>query len=120
MLTADTITPHGNARHGHSRSAETGKATPTYRTWVSMLARCNNPNASNYARYGGRGICVCQRWETFEYFLADMGERPEGTTLDAEDAKLVRLCFVAINERSPIGFSARARCAEILSARKER
>lgn len=82
MLTADTITAHGNKRHGHSRSVKTGKPTPTYRTWVSMLARCNNPKASNYHLYGGRGIGVCDRWQSFENFLADVGERPDGTTLD--------------------------------------
>lgn len=80
-VTADTIT-HGNARHGHSRSVTRGSATPTYRSWVSMLARCSNPNASNYARYGGRGIRVCERWRSFESFLADVGHRPAGATLD--------------------------------------
>lgn len=79
MIAADT---HGNTRHGQSRSAATDKATPTYRSWVSMLARCNNPKASNYARYGGRGIRVCERWHSFEVFLADVGERQPGTTLD--------------------------------------
>ena len=47
-----------------------------------MWTRCNNPNHVAYARYGGRGIKVCARWRQFEHFLADMGERPEGTTLD--------------------------------------
>jgi hypothetical protein len=85
-VTADTITAHGNAKHGHSRSVKTGKPSPTYRTWVSMIARCANPNASNYHLYGGRGICVCLKWETFEGFLEDMGERPDGTTLDRIDS----------------------------------
>lgn len=82
MLTADTITAHGNTRHGQSRTVATGKASPTYRTWVSMLARCSNPKASNYHLYGGRGIRVCERWHDFAAFLADVGERPDGTTLD--------------------------------------
>jgi hypothetical protein len=47
-----------------------------------MKARCQNPRAANYCSYGGRGIKVCERWQQFENFLADMGERPEGQTLD--------------------------------------
>lgn len=47
-----------------------------------MKGRCNNPNAINYDDYGGRGITVCERWNKFENFLADMGERPDGTTID--------------------------------------
>lgn len=50
-----------------------------------MLTRCNNPNHIHYARYGGRGITVCKRWHKFENFLADMGERPTGKTLDRVD-----------------------------------
>ena len=52
-----------------------------------MKQRCLNPNNSAYAYYGGRGITVCERWiHSFADFLADMGERPEGTTLDREDS----------------------------------
>lgn len=47
-----------------------------------MRQRCNNPNVWNYSRYGGRGIKVCKRWDIFANFLEDMGERPEGMTLD--------------------------------------
>lgn len=51
--------------------------TPTYRSWRAMLSRCENPNATGYGRYGGRGITVCDRWRAdFTAFLADMGERP--------------------------------------------
>lgn len=68
--------------HGHCRN---GTATRTYSTWVSMIKRCANPKTSGYANYGGRGITVCQRWRTFDNFLADMGERPDGKSLDRID-----------------------------------
>jgi hypothetical protein len=54
----------------------------TYVTWGSMLQRCNNPNSSNFFKYGGRGITVCERWFKFEHFFKDMGERPKGLTLE--------------------------------------
>lgn len=54
----------------------------TYRTWCHIKDRCNNPNDKRYADYGGRGITVCERWRTFENFIEDMGERPEGTSID--------------------------------------
>lgn len=47
-----------------------------------MIQRCTNPQNTNYNNYGGRGIKVCKRWLKFENFLADMGIRPEGKTLD--------------------------------------
>jgi hypothetical protein len=47
-----------------------------------MRSRCLNPNYDKYPFYGGRGITICERWNSFENFLADMGERPEGLTLD--------------------------------------
>lgn len=56
--------------------------TPTYVSWSSMKERCNNTNHIHYKNYGGRGITVCERWDLFVNFLEDMGERPEGTTLD--------------------------------------
>lgn len=61
-------------------------ATTTYRSWKSAKARCFNPNNKQYAGYGGRGLMVCKRWRlSFEAFLEDMGERPEGRTLDRID-----------------------------------
>jgi hypothetical protein len=50
-----------------------------------MRYRCLNPNATGYERYGGRGVTICDRWQDFKNFLADMGERPEGKTLDRVD-----------------------------------
>lgn len=50
-----------------------------------MRYRCNNPNANGFHLYGGRGITVCARWDDFWTFVADMGERPPGTTLDRID-----------------------------------
>jgi hypothetical protein len=47
-----------------------------------MMDRCTNRNGQNWADYGGRGITVCERWLIFENFLADMGERPPGTTIE--------------------------------------
>lgn len=55
-----------------------------YAAWSAMMTRCTNPNAINYADYGGRGIKVCDRWKNFENFYADMGEA-NGLTLDRLD-----------------------------------
>jgi hypothetical protein len=50
-----------------------------------MRKRCRNPKAQNYKHYGGRGITVCDRWQEFSAFIEDMGERPEGMTLERQD-----------------------------------
>ena len=74
----------GNWKHGHARRI-TG-LTPTYKSYSVMLSRCLNPKATHYENYGGRGITVCAQWQySFQHFLDDMGERPEGTTLDRID-----------------------------------
>jgi hypothetical protein len=65
--------------HGHWIN---GKASPTYRSWLAMRGRCTHPATNGFEFYGGRGIKVCPRWERFENFLADMGERPPGHSLD--------------------------------------
>lgn len=72
-----------NTRHGHSGTHK--QKSPTYVSWQSMKARCHNPRATSYERYGAKGITVCKRWQRFENFLADMGERPEGMTLDRKN-----------------------------------
>lgn len=65
--------------HGQSRSA-------TYGSWAAMKARCEYKKHPAFNSYGGRGITVCSQWrDSFETFLADMGERPEGMTLDRID-----------------------------------
>jgi drug/metabolite transporter superfamily protein YnfA len=73
-------------RHGHA-SRKNGSQSKTYTAYSSMLARCHNPHVRCYARYGGRGITVCDRWrESFGNFLADMGEIPvHGMQLDRID-----------------------------------
>lgn len=64
-----------STKHGLSNS-------PTHIVWMAMNERCNNKNHANYARYGGRGIQVCKRWKRFETFLADMGTRPAGMSIE--------------------------------------
>lgn len=70
----------GTARRTHGMTG-----TPTHRSWAAMLTRCTNPKVKSFANYGGRGIQVCDEWRDFLTFLRDMGERPEGTTLDRID-----------------------------------
>jgi hypothetical protein len=67
-----------NQTHGMAR-------TPTYEVWFNMKRRCLDPRHKSYADYGGRGIRVCERWLAFENFLADMGVRPAGLTLERDD-----------------------------------
>lgn len=69
--------------HGHTvGKAAGGKVSRTWQVWSAMRKRCHNENCSSYPYYGGRGIRVHKRWEKFENFLADMGECPDGRTLD--------------------------------------
>lgn len=61
---------------------------PTYGSWASMRQRCMDPSAMSYSYYGGRGITVCERWNSYANFLADMKERPVGTSIDRLDNDL--------------------------------
>jgi hypothetical protein len=71
---------HGNFHHGH---ASNGKEHPLYWAWLAMRRRCQDPSRKDYERYGGRGIKVCERWNEFTNFLADVGERPApGMSID--------------------------------------
>lgn len=79
-LLGDVIRAMGGGRRTHGHSAH-GRSR-TYVSWEAMHQRCRNPNKDGFERYGGRGITVCERWRDFENFLADMGERPAGKTLD--------------------------------------
>lgn len=68
------------ASHVHGRSR-----TSLHNIWMGMIQRCSDPAHQAYAAYGGRGIVVCAAWHDFARFLADMGERPAGMTLERID-----------------------------------
>ena len=74
---------------GHNNEIKTRKGAskhPLYITWSGMISRCANEANGSYRYYGGRGIKVCDRWKSdFWSFVSDMGERPEGMTLDRID-----------------------------------
>lgn len=59
--------------------------TKTYEIWKTMVQRCTNPNNKRYPRYGGRGITVSESWRDYANFLRDMGEKPDGLSIDRID-----------------------------------
>lgn len=68
------------------RSTHGQRKSTTYSTWSQMIDRCTNPKSGNWDNYGGRGITICNQWkDSFENFLKDMGERPEGKTIDRKN-----------------------------------
>jgi hypothetical protein len=95
----ELVTTTGKLRDGSIRSCGClrryrhgwgWKMTPTYNSWRLMHQRCYNPNVNGAHRYGGRGIKVCDRWQSwnpdgFNNFLADMGDKPRGMTIDRID-----------------------------------
>lgn len=77
----------GNKNKGpmHNRFRHGMTATPTYKSWSCMKARCLNQNNRDFKNWGGRGISFCHKWENFEGFYEDMGEKPHGMTLERKD-----------------------------------
>ncbi len=72
--------------HGHCTTIGKERGyTLTYKTWSSIKYRCCNVKAKRFHDYGGRGITLCAGWHDFGNFLADMGEKPEGTSIDRID-----------------------------------
>lgn len=76
---AASKTCKNNSKHGLADNH------PLYKTWAAMRNRCFNPNNRAWFKYGGRGITVCDEWSDFAVFVRDMGDRPEGKTLDRID-----------------------------------
>ncbi len=74
------MTPEARARWMAARvkhgAYANGKETSEHAIWRGIVARCGNPKTKDYARYGGRGITVCESWMRYENFIADMGPRP--------------------------------------------
>lgn len=67
----------------HDRLTTHGlSSTPIYEVWCNMMKRCYNKDYPSYKHYGGRGIAVCESWQIFENFFADMGHSPSGLTLE--------------------------------------
>lgn len=70
--------------NGANRKTHGMSKTPTYSSWKAMHSRCYKKSDISYRNYGGRGIKVCARWNSFDIFWADMGTAPEGMSIDRE------------------------------------
>lgn len=86
------------------------EGTPTYNSWIQMKQRCINPNNISFKNYGARGITYSGEWELFTGFLKDMGEKPEGYSLDRidndkgyskENCRWVTKSISSFNQRKP-------------------
>jgi len=83
-----SVTRADKLKSGLAKSCGCGRithhmtGTKTHDVWVNMIQRCRNKNSKNFHRYGGRGISVCDRWLSFENFLSDMGEKPDGLSIE--------------------------------------
>lgn len=71
-----------NKFYKHGAAMKDNPIRPTYKIWIVMRQRCTNENCKDYKNYGGRGIKVCDKWKTFEYFLKDMGICPKNFSLE--------------------------------------
>jgi hypothetical protein len=88
-----------------------GTMHPLYGIWTGMRQRCNNPNDARFKNYGGRGITVCARWNSFRNFVLDVGARPRDHSLDRinndlgyfpENVRWATSSQQAVNKRKPI------------------
>ena len=87
-LVASRIVGCGCIRHERATKSNTKHSmvgTGAYKSWQKMRDRCHNTGSEHFERYGGRGIKVCERWNDFANFYADMGDRPAGMTLERVD-----------------------------------
>ncbi len=81
----ETVKGVFNERRGEKHAQEKHCHTSTYYSWGSMKTRCTNSNNIKFKSYGGRGITVCDEWMYYENFYKDMGDKPEGTSIDRID-----------------------------------
>lgn len=85
-LVQEITAARGRANRTHGHAHVDGKPSSIYSRWLAIKQRCLNPKSRFYEKYGGRGIEICDRWrDSFEDFLADVGDPPEGLTIDRID-----------------------------------
>ncbi|MBD2201542.1 hypothetical protein H6G33_09305 [Calothrix sp. FACHB-1219] len=73
-------------RNGVEKTKHGMTDTKEWNVWRGMMKRCYQPTQDKYPLYGGKGIIVCERWHTFQNFYEDMGNVPEGMTIDRIDS----------------------------------